>query len=117
MATQEIDIHKSVLLDITATTLEGIEGSKVAHAPLKMGEVLRQQTSPSRRPKAIKVVCEEHEVTVDIGVNIEYGHSLVGVATKAQQALKENIELMTGLKVKAINVSVQDVYLPEGQVS
>lgn len=117
MATREIDIHKSVLLDIAATTLEGIEGSEVAQAPLKMGEVLRQQASPSRRPKAIKVVRENQDVTVEIGINVEYGRSLIGVAAEAQQALKENIELMTGLNVKAVDVSVQDIYLPEGQAS
>lgn len=113
--TPTVDISKSVLLDIASTTIEGIEGIEIASAPLKVGEVIRQQ--PSRRPRALRVTQEGQDVTVDLGLNIEYGQHLVKVSQQAQRQICEDIELMTGLKVKNVNISVQGVVLPKGQPS
>lgn len=112
----EVEISKSVLMDIATTTLEGIEGTEIATAPLKMGEVLRNQQN-ARKPRALKVTREGNEVTVDIGLNVDYGLNLVKVSQQAQRAVCENIELMTGLKVRNVNVSVQGVCIPKGQAS
>ncbi len=116
MATPEVEISKSVLLDIAQTTIEGIEGSEIATAPIKVGEVLRNQQN-ARKPRALRVTQEGKEVTVDVGLNIEYGRNLVKVSQQAQREVSENIELMTGLKVRAVNVAVQGVVLPKGQAS
>ncbi|GAA5440278.1 MULTISPECIES: Asp23/Gls24 family envelope stress response protein [Deinococcus] len=114
MATNpEVEISKSVLMDIAATTLDGIEGTEIAAASLKVGEVLRNQ-NPGRKARALRVTREGNDVTVDIGLNVEFGRSLIGLSEQAQRAVRENIELMTGLKVRAVNVSVQNVCLPKG---
>lgn len=116
MATPEVEISKSVLLDIASTTIEGIEGSEIAASPIKMGEVLRNQSS-GRKPRALRVTQDGKEVTVDVGLNIEYGRNLIKVSQQAQREICENIELMTGLKVRNVNISVQGVCLPKGQSS
>ena len=113
MATPEVEISKHVLLDIASTTLDSIEGAEVASAPLKVNDVLRQQTN-TRRPRALRVTREGSDVLVEVGLNVEYGQNLVGLAERAQRAVQENIELMTGLKVRAVNVTVQGVNLPKG---
>lgn len=114
MTTPEVDISKSVLLDIASTTLDHIEGVEIAPAPLKVGEVIRNQPG-ARRPRALRVTREGQEVTVDVGLNIEYGQHLVKVSQQAQRSICENIELMTGLKVKTVNISVQGVCVPKEQ--
>lgn len=116
MATPEVEISKSVLLDIAATTLEGIEGTEIAAASLKVGEVIRNQPG-ARRPRALRVTREGQDVTVDLGLNVDYGRNLLAISQQAQRAVRENIELMTGLKVRAVNVAVQGVCLPKGQAS
>ena len=110
----EVDISKSVLLDIASTTLEGIEGIEIAPAPLKVGEVIRNQPG-SRRPRALRVTREGQDVTVDVGVNIDYGQHLVRLSQQAQRSICENIELMTGFRVKNVNIAVQGICLPKGQ--
>lgn len=111
----EVDISKSVLLDIASTTLEGIEGIEIAPAPLKVGEVIRNQ--PGRRPRALRVTREGQDVTVDVGVNIDYGQHLVKLSQQAQRSICENIELMTGFRVKNVNIAVQGICLPKGQAN
>ena len=110
----EVDISKNVLLDIASTTLEGIEGIEIAAAPLKVGEVIRNQPG-SRRPRALRVTREGQDVTVDVGVNIDYGQHLVRLSQQAQRSICENIELMTGFRVKNVNIAVQGICLPKGQ--
>lgn len=107
----DIDIAKNVLYDIACTTLERIEGLEVASAPIKVGEVLGRS---ARRPKALKVTREGESVSIEVGVNVEYGRNLVGLSQSVQRAITENVELMTGLKVRAVNVVVQGLNLPRG---
>ncbi len=108
----ELDISKTVLIDITATTIERIGGLDIAAAPIKASEMLGGVRSGPRRPRALKVSREGRDVSVDIGLNIEYGKNLVSVSQAVQRAVTENIELMTGLKVRAVNVTVQGLVLP-----
>ncbi len=107
----DVEISKSVLVDIAATTITGIEGTEVASAPLNMGEVLRNQ-SGARKSRALRVTRDGGSVSVDVGLNIDFGQNLVNVSRQVQRAVCENIELMTGLKVSAVNVTVQGVCVP-----
>jgi uncharacterized alkaline shock family protein YloU len=110
----ELDISKTVLIDIAATTAQRIGGIDIAPAPIKASEMLggvRPGAGP-RRPRALKVTREGANVSVDIGLTIEYGKNLVSVSQSVQRAITENIELMTGLKVRAVNVTVQGLMLP-----
>ncbi|GGQ92413.1 Asp23/Gls24 family envelope stress response protein [Deinococcus ruber] len=112
-----LEISKNVLMDIAASTVDRIGGLEIAAAPIKASEVLRPtsggwQQAGSRRPRALRVSREGNNVSVELGLNIEYGKSLVSVSQKVQQAVTENIELMTGLKVRAVNITVQGLTLP-----
>lgn len=107
----DVEISKSVLMDIAATTITGIEGTDVAPAPLNMGEVLRNQGG-ARKPRALRVTRDGASVSVDVGLNVDFGQNLVAVSQQVQRAVCENIELMTGLKVRAVNVTVQGVCVP-----
>lgn len=108
----ELDINKNVLYDIACTTLDRIEGLEVTNLPMNVGEVLNR--SPRGRLRSLKVNRDEAGVTIDVSVNVEYGKNIVSLSRGAQQAVRENIELMTGLKVKAVNVTVQGLTLPKG---
>ncbi|WP_420596862.1 Asp23/Gls24 family envelope stress response protein [Deinococcus sp.] len=123
----ELEISKSVLTDIAASTLERIEGLSIAAASPRpgmlggsfsgsigdsLGSLNAGELPPVRRPRALKISREGNTVTLDVGLTIEYGKNLHSLAAQAQRALQENIELMTGLKVKAVNVTVQNLSLP-----
>lgn len=59
--------------------------------------------------KGVKVEVGEHEVAVDLFIVVEFGVSIPEVALSVQEAVKEAIESMTGLKVVEANVHVQGV--------
>ncbi len=134
----ELEISKHVLNDIATAAVERLEGIEIAPAtnrdtardtaaaltgltPSTISTAISgSNLNPAdltlpRRPRALKITRDGQQVTLDVGVNIEYGRNLLSLAHKARTAIAENIELMTGLKVREINVTVQGLYLPAPQ--
>jgi uncharacterized alkaline shock family protein YloU len=65
--------------------------------------------------KGVKVEVKEETALVDVYVIINYGNSIPDVAWKIQDNVKQAIEGMTGLNVKAVNIHVQGVNFPEDE--
>jgi uncharacterized alkaline shock family protein YloU len=102
-----VDISKDVLVGITGIAIESVKGAAPVTPPVKVGEVFT-----GRRAKGITVQRDGNTVTVDLTVNVDYGRAIPEVARELQQAVSDNIEVMTGLSVRAVNVTVQAVCLP-----
>ena len=103
----EVDISKDVLVGIAGIALESVQGVTPVVPPVRVGEVLA-----GRRLRGINVQRDGSSVVVDLSVNVEYGGVIPDLARAVQQAVAENIELMTGLNVRAVNVTVQSVTVP-----
>ncbi|MFO8192342.1 MAG: Asp23/Gls24 family envelope stress response protein [Bacillota bacterium] len=63
--------------------------------------------------KGIKVNVEEDSVNIDMNVIVEYGVSIVDSTDKLKKEIRGNVEKSTGLKVKAININVIGINVPE----
>ncbi len=57
-------------------------------------------------------VCEG-SVDIDVSMAVRYGHNLPSVAEACRAAVKEQVESITGLTVRAVNVLVVDIEFPE----
>jgi uncharacterized alkaline shock family protein YloU len=107
----EVEISRDVLVGISSIALEGIRGVTPVTPPVNVGEILA-----GKRLKGINVTRDTAGVTVDISVNIDYGLVIPDLAKKVQRIVAENVEVMTGLSVKAVNVTVQSVVLPASEI-
>lgn len=57
--------------------------------------------------KGMKItIGEDNSVAIDCNVLIKFGHSVIDVATAAQQAITAAVESTTGIKVSNVNVNV-----------
>lgn len=74
-----------------------------------VGDIANMLTRGKNASKGIKVEVGEKEASVDLFLAVEYGVSIPDVAQKVQEAVKEAIEGMTGLKVLEINVHIQGI--------
>lgn len=63
--------------------------------------------------KGVKVQVGDKETSIDIAIIVDYGARIPDVAWKIQEAVKNGVEYMTGLKVTAVNVHVQGVNFPK----
>ena len=59
--------------------------------------------------KGIKVEVGEKETRIDVNIIVEYGTRITDVAFDIQNRVKSSVEVMTVLKVVAVNVHVQGV--------
>jgi uncharacterized alkaline shock family protein YloU len=100
----EVDINKDVVTGIASIALEGVQGVVPVTPPMQIGEFFS-----GKRLKGIAVTRDAGNVTVDLTVNVDFGRSIPEVAKEVQRVVCENIEVMTGLNVTAVNVTVQGV--------
>ena len=59
--------------------------------------------------KGVKVEVGTEEAAIDLSINVKFGYRIREVCEKIQEAVKNGVETMTGLKVVEVNVFVQSV--------
>jgi uncharacterized alkaline shock family protein YloU len=99
-----------IITGLAATEIDGVAGMSGGIAGGIADMLGRKSLS-----KGVKVEVAEGAATVDVYVIIDYGNSIPDVAWKIQDNVKQAIEGMTGLDVKAVNVHVQGVNFPDDE--
>jgi len=97
-----------IITGLAATEIDGVAGMSGGIAGGIADMLGRKSLS-----KGVKVEVSNESAAVDVYVIINYGNSIPDVAWKIQDNVKQAIEGMTGLDVKAVNVHVQGVNFPE----
>lgn len=65
--------------------------------------------------KSVKVTLVEDKAIIDLAVAVEYGVKIPEVVNSVQENVKKTVETITGLTVEAVNISVQNIYVPKQQ--
>lgn len=103
-----IIIDDYVLTSIAGvSTMEcyGVVGMAAKSAAGGLVELLKREQSG----RGVKVHTEENEITIDIFVIVEFGTRISVVANNIIEKVKYNIEHLTGMNVKKVNINVQGV--------
>ena len=99
-----ITISSEVIAQIVAeTALEcyGVVGMKGS---------LRGQLARARgRPRGVEIGRDDGKVTIDLHVIVEYGLNLAEVAASVSNRVAYEVERLTGLTVRTVEVHVDDV--------
>lgn len=98
-----------VIAGLAASEIDGIEGMSTT----LVGGITQILSGKKNLSKGIKVTVEEDKATIDIHVVVKYGIKIPEVASKVQENVIKFVESMTGLKVSAVNVFIQNVVLPK----
>ena len=99
----------SVIAGLAAAEVKGITGMSTGLAG-GIKQILGGKKNPS---KGIKVTVGEDSASIDIVVGVEYGVKIPEIAKVVQDNVKKAVETMTGLKVSAVNIFVQNVIVPK----
>ena len=98
-------ISEAVISTIVYQALTDIEGYVGLSA--KVGSDIVELVGKKNWGKGIKVsISENDELSIDCNVVINYGHSVVTVATAIQEAIVAALQSMTGVSVVSVNVNV-----------
>ncbi|MFH9010097.1 Asp23/Gls24 family envelope stress response protein [Streptomyces sp. NPDC017943] len=63
--------------------------------------------------QGVKVEVGERQAAVDLDVVVEYGAAITDTAADVRTNVINAVERMTGLEVVEVNISVDDVHLPD----
>ena len=99
----------ATIAQIAANEVDGILGTGSSFA----GEIKQILSKKAPAGKGVKVVTENGEVTVDINVVVEYGAKIPAVSWELQENVKKNVESMTGLSVRKVNIHVVGIEVKE----
>lgn len=98
----------AIIAGLAATEVEGVD-SMAGHITNEWVSKLGMKNLS----KGVKVDVTDEHVSVDISLNIKYGHNIPDVCAKVQDRVKTAIENMTGLTVLDVNVKIAGVNLEE----
>jgi len=105
-----IKISDEVIETIASVAVSEIEGVSSTAAGFVDGIARRFAKKPVTT--GIKATVEEESASVDINIVVKYGVRIPEVAWNVQDAVKREIELMTGLSVDKVNVRVVGIDIP-----
>ncbi|GFN36365.1 Asp23/Gls24 family envelope stress response protein [Tepidimicrobium xylanilyticum] len=103
-----IDIDDNVIATIaglSAMESYGIVGMASKKAKDGFFELLKRENLS----KGVKIYIENDEITIDLHVILQYGMRISVVAENIIEKVKFNLENLTGMKVKQVNVYVQGI--------
>ena len=106
------DNGKIIFADDVIATIAALAAADVQGVASMSGGVvegLTEMLGKKNLTKGVKVEVGTEEAAVDISVNVRYGFAIQEVCQNLQNAIKNAIETMTGLRVVEFNVYVQSV--------
>lgn len=107
----KIELAPSVIVDIVLESINELKGvASVAEKASKSEPItLLKNIVNVGHNRYIEVELGETECVIDLGLNVYYGENIVETVREFQEVVKENVEKLTGVKVKEINVKVSNI--------
>ena len=107
------------IVGVAANELEGARtstgGSRVpGDSSRTVGELLGGLTGGSEvRTRGVSVEVGEREAAIDLTVTVDYGRPVVQTTEGIRQNVIRSVESLTGLTVNEVNITVNDIILPQ----
>jgi uncharacterized alkaline shock family protein YloU len=102
-----IRIHKKVIASISSLAATEIEGVKRVGGDFKSGLL---ELIGKKALTAINVeINKNDEVMIAIPLVIKYGYNIPEIANRVQENVRNNLEKMTNLSIKDIDINVQGI--------
>jgi uncharacterized alkaline shock family protein YloU len=102
-----VKISNDIILQIACIAAKEVEGVYSIEGLAPGETVVRSKKLPSNL--GIQLEIKDDIVDISIEITVKYSFKVIEVAQNVQQNVKEQIEIMTGLKVRNVNVSVRSV--------
>ena len=106
-------LGEMVIADEVIATLAGVSAIEcygiVGMASKRDTDGIVELLGRENLSKGVKVYTQDDEIVIDLFIIVEYGISISAVAKNIIETVKYNVENLTGMNVKKINVMVEGV--------
>lgn len=100
----KVTITENVIGNIAIIAAEEIEG--VSKITKNVTATITDIFCKTKQAQGVKVESTEGEVVIEISLELVYGSMIEEVSRKVQSNIKLNVESMTGLNVREVNVII-----------
>lgn len=115
------DRGRTSIADVVVVKVAGIAAREIPGVHDMGGGLSRsigavRDRVPGGRPnvgRGVKVEVGERQTAIDLDLVVEYGVSVMDVAQDVRENVISAVERITGLEVVEVNVTVNDVHLPD----
>ncbi|MFJ2161425.1 Asp23/Gls24 family envelope stress response protein [Streptomyces sp. NPDC087856] len=115
------DRGRTSIADVVVVKVAGIAAREIPGVHAMGGGLSRsigavRDRVPGGRPnvgRGVKVEVGERQTAIDLDLVVEYGVSVMDVAQDVRENVVGAVERITGLEVVEVNVTVNDVHLPD----
>lgn len=104
-----VRVYESVISSIVRKTVLAMDGVVRFAGNSLVDNIAEFVGSKAMQDRAISVAMGEQSVSVAIQLILEYGVYIPEVASKVQDAVKEQIQELTGMTVENVDVIVMDI--------
>ena len=104
-----VRVYESVISSIVRKTVLAMDGVVRFAGNSLVDNIAEFVGSKTMQDRAISIAMGEQSVSVAIQLILEYGVYIPEVASKVQDAVKEQIQELTGMTVENVDVIVMDI--------
>ncbi|QNL45535.1 Asp23/Gls24 family envelope stress response protein [Oscillibacter hominis] len=103
-----INISEDVVAAIAVSAAREVEGvaGMMSTSAGNVSELMKKGLA-----KGVKLDVTEDAITLELYLNVSYGHAIPEVAENVQKAVSSAVEAMTGFSVSTVNVHVTGISL------
>jgi uncharacterized alkaline shock family protein YloU len=105
--------------DAVVTKIAGIAGQEVEGVQMgggtarAIGGFLDSVTGGGGQARGVVAEVGEEEVAIDLSMAVEYGKPIPQITEAVRRSIIDRVENLIGLRVIEVNITVNDVLLPE----
>jgi uncharacterized alkaline shock family protein YloU len=103
-----IKIHENVIIAIVRKVSASASGV-IRLAGGSLFDNIADLVGSGKYERACKVKVDGNSVEIEVGLNIAYGSHVPSLAAKIQSAIIEEVEKLTNLRVKNVNVVIHEL--------
>ena len=106
-------ISNTVVSKIAGIAAQEIEGIQMGGGSARAVGGFLDSVTGGGPTRGVSVQVGEEEAAADLSMAVEYGKSIPQISEAVRQNVINRIENLTGLRVVEVNITINDVMLPE----
>ena len=106
-------INNTVVSKIAGIAAQEIEGIQMGGGSARAVGGFLDSVTGGGPTRGVSVQVGEEEAAADLSMAVEYGKSIPQISEAVRQNVINRIENLTGLRVVEVNITINDVLLPE----
>lgn len=103
-----IHVSDDAVAQIALTAAQAVDGVTVLMTGHGLGDLLSRRTVG----RGVRVEVDGDQATVELTLSVRYGERIPELAHKVQEEVRDALEHMTGLSVRAVHIHVAQVSSP-----